>query len=197
MNIMLLLVGLALVGSIMYLATLLKSLANQQHLHRQADVFTRQLDSRIRTAMAELETEALQSARDKFFEHELYKRDQLLHEIDELNLREARSMTAALSIELLQLQQIFGLRQAALLSQEDSKPLDYMRCMMHAPQRRHWKDYLRVSNQWPLDYVKHVDTVVKKYDEVETEMDQNQDADFEATVREVFNIPNPPRWDLT
>ena len=38
------------------------------------------------------------AARDKFFEHELYKRDALLDELEELTLRERRACSSALAI---------------------------------------------------------------------------------------------------
>ena len=149
---------------------------------------------RISILSDQLETEALHSAQDKFFEHELYKRDVLFPEIEELTLRERRAITSAYLIELMYFQNLFFQATRGVVPSEQSQPLTYMRCMMDAPQRRYWKDYLRQSNQYPADFVAHVDAIVKKYDQVEEIMDRDQDAEFEAVVLEVFDVPPPPDW---
>ncbi|MFT7220812.1 MAG: hypothetical protein ACI8Z1_002432 [Candidatus Azotimanducaceae bacterium] len=171
--------------------------AMQLHFIRrnlEANSFQEKSQQRIGIWTAQLEKEALYSARDKFFEHELYKRDVLFPEIDELTLRERRAIISAYNIEIIYFQNLFYQNQRGIISEEQSKPLHYMRCMMDAPQRRYWKDFMRQNNHYPAEYVAHVDSVVKKYDQVEEVMDLDQNAEFEAVVLKVFDVPPPPVW---
>lgn len=171
--------------------------AMQLHFIRrnlEASAFQEKSHQRIGIWTAQLEKEALHSAQDKFFEHELYKRDVLFPEIDELTLRERRAIMSAYNIEILYFQNLFYQKQQGIISSEQSKPLHYMRCMMDAPQRRYWKAFMRQNNHYPADYIAHVDSVVKKYDQVEEVMDLDQNAEFEAVVLKIFDVPPPPTW---
>jgi hypothetical protein len=160
----------------------------------QANALQLRMDSRIAIWNRQLDSEALHSARDKFFEHELYKRDVLLDEIEELTLRERRADSSALVIELIFAQNQFFQRKRQKIDEEQYKPLDYMNFLIPAPHRREWKDRLRLNGYFPNDYISHVDEVVKKYDKVEKIMDENEDADFFSIVSQIFNTPAPPNW---
>ena len=162
--------------------------------HIQARALQERANQRITIWTDQLEKDALHSAQDKFFEHELYKRDELFPDIEELTLRERRAIMSAFNIELLYFQNLFHQVNLGAISAAQSTPLKYMRCMMDAPQRRYWKDYLRQSNHYPEDFVAHVDQVVKKFDRVEAVMDNDQDAEFEAVFLDIFDVPAPPDW---
>lgn len=177
-------------AALIYAAIQLRSIRRNMEAH----AFQEKANQRITIWTDQLEKDALHSAQDKFFEHELYKRDVLFPEIDELTLRERRAIMSAFIIEILYFQNLFHQVNLGAISAEQSKPLKYMRCMMDAPQRRYWKDYLRQSNHYPADFVAHVDQVVKKFDQVEAVMDNDQDAEFEAVVLDVFDVPSPPEW---
>lgn len=183
-------VGLAVVAALVYVGYQLREGRSQA----RADTLQRRLDTRIRTWQQQLEVEALHSAKDKFFEFELYREDATLHEIEELTLRERRALERELMIELTYFQNLFYQRTHQLIEPADSLPLDYMRCFESAPQRRAWKDQIRLTNHFPPDFVRHADTIVKKYDEVERRMAADEDADFSAVVADVFDLPAPPAW---
>lgn len=160
----------------------------------QAEALQKRMDSRINVWLHELDSGSLHSARDKFFEHELYKLDEKFSDIEELTLRERRALEQELYIELVYYQNLHHQLGLGIMEPEQSLPLKYLRCLMHAPQRRHWKDQVRLSNQFPEAFVRHVDSVVKRYDQVEKVMDEDQDAEFESVVQKIFNIPAPPNW---
>lgn len=182
--------GVAVLTSLVYVGIQLRETRKQM----QANALQISIDSRIAIWSRQLDSEALHCAKDKFFDDELYKRDVLLDEIEELTLRERRAEGSALLIELVFAQNQFFQKKQQIIDEEQYKPLDYMSFLIPAPHRREWKDRLRLNGYFPNDYISHVDEVVKKYDEVERIMDANEDADFFSTVSQVFNTPAPPNW---
>ncbi len=182
--------GIAVVATLAYLAYQLSQTRAQMH----ADATQKRRDARIDIWLTEWESDAFHSAQDKFFEYELYRRDALLHEIEELTLREVRAFRRWLTIELVYFQRVYDSRAKGLFTTEDSRPLDYMLCMNSAPARREWKDTLRLNGHFPGTYILHVDQVVKRYDIVEQRMTENDSADYHAVFQEVFEVPPPPSW---
>ncbi len=182
--------SLAVVASLVYVGFQLRQTQKQMH----ANSLQQRISTRIQIWSDQLEKEALHSAQDKFFEHELYKRDLLLPEIEELTLRERRAIERAFSIEILYFENLFYQRQHGMISSEEAKPLNYMLCLREAPQRRFWKDTIRINDHLPFDFIVHVDDIVKKYDQVERIMDENEDSDYESVVMDVFNVPAAPPW---
>lgn len=182
--------GIAVLASLVYVGFQLQATRKQV----RANTLQQRIDSRINTWLQFFDSEALQSARDKFFEHELYKLDENFSDIEELTLRERRALERELYIELVYFQNLHYQLSNGLIEPEQSLPLSYMRCLMHAPHRRHWKDEIRLIGHFPQDFIRHVDGIVKKYDEVEKIMDQDQDAVFGSVVQSVFDIPAPPNW---
>jgi hypothetical protein len=182
--------GIAVLASLIYVGVQLRDNRRQM----QANALQLRIDSRIAIWNKQLDPEALHSATDKFFEHELYKRDVLLDEIEELTLRERRASSSTLAIELIFAQNQFFQKKQQIIDEEQYKPLNYMSFLIPAPYRREWKDRFRLNGYFPNDYISHVDAVVKKYDEVEKIMDENEDADFFSIVNQVFSTPAPPNW---
>jgi hypothetical protein len=176
--------GVAVLASLVYVGIQLRETRKQM----QANALQLSIDSRIAIWSRQLDSEALHCAKDKFFDDELYKRD------EELTLRERRAESSALLIELVFAQSQFFQKKQQIIDEEQYKPLDYMSFLIPAPHRREWKDRLRLNGYFPNDYIAHVDEVVKKYDEVEKIMDANEDADFFSTVSQIFNTPAPPNW---
>ena len=185
-----LIVGAAIAASLVFVAIQLRETRKQT----QANILQHRVDSRIEIWGRQLDTAAFHSALDKFFEHEIYKRDDLLEEIDELTLQERRALNSALLIELHYFQNQFYQRTQNIMDAEQHAPLDYMRCMTQTPHRRIWKDKIRLAGHFPNDYISHVDQIVKLYDQVEKIMDEDEDADFESVVAHVFRTPSPPQW---
>ena len=182
--------GVAVVLSLLYVAFQLHQTRKQMKANAMQDRIT----LRINTWSNQLDLEALASAHDKIFEHELYRRDLLLHEIEELSLRERRALSAELRIELVYFQNLFYQRQNHIMDRNQSLPLDYMMCFNTAPLRRHWKDSLRLFGHFPNDYIAHVDGIVKKYDEVERRLSDDENMEFDPVFLEIFDVPPPPRW---
>ncbi|MBO6557709.1 MAG: hypothetical protein JJ934_13525 [Pseudomonadales bacterium] len=166
--------------------------ANQKQ--SRAKLLQQRNGARINIGLHLLDTGALHSARDKFFDHELYKLDENFADIEELTIRERRALEQELYFELVYFQNLHYQRENGLIEAEQSLSLNYMRCLMHAPHRRFWKDNLRLGGHFPDGFIRHVDGVVKLYDQVENVMDQDQDAAFESVVQSIFNIPAPPSW---
>lgn len=189
-NLATVLIAVAVTGALLYICYQLNDARN----HRRATALLQRIEIRINTWIHELDIDALRSAKDKFFEDELYKRDQNFHEIDELNQRERQALIRQLEIDLVYFQLLYYQRKYEITGPEESGPLDYVMALNTAPHRRHWKDRLRLINHFPADFVRHIDGIVKKFDEVERVMDADQDADFEAVFLEVFNVPAPPDW---
>ncbi len=160
----------------------------------RAKLLQQRIDARINIGLRLLDTGALHSARDKFFEHELYKLDENFADIEELTLRERRALEQELYFELVYFQNLHYQRENGLIETDQCLSLNYMRCLMHAPHRRFWKDNLRLGGHFPDEFIRHVDGVVKLYDQAEKIMDQDQDAAFESVVQSTFNIPAPPSW---
>lgn len=181
---------IAVVLSLVYVGYQLSEARKQA----RADTLQRRMDTRINIWAQALDREALNSAREKYFEFELYKVDELPWDIEELDVSERRALNLELLIELVYFDNLFYQRKHGLIEKNDSLPLDYMNCFRNAPQRRLWKDNFRGSDHFPPDFVAHADAIVKKYDRVERRMDEDQDADFNATLAEVFDIPAPPPW---
>lgn len=182
--------GIAVIASLLYVAFQVNATRKQI----QANALQQRMALRIETWSDQMSKEALLTAREKIFEHEIYRRDALMEEIEELTFQERRALTNSLAIEVVYFHMLFYLRQLNLVSLENSKPLDTMVIFRDAPFRREWKDRLRLSDNFPDDYIRHVDRVVKKYDEVERRMSEDQDADIQYVTAEVFNRPPPPRW---
>jgi hypothetical protein len=182
--------GFAVVLSLIYVGFQL----NETRKQMQASALQQRITARISTWSDQLDKQALNSARDKFFEYELYRRDETLDGIEELTQAERRALLRELAIELVYFQNVFYQRKHKTLDVEQSSPLDYMACFNKAPQRRHWKDTMRLNGHFPHDYVEHIDGIVKKYDEIERRMAEDEDADFSSQFQEVFKIPPPPNW---
>ncbi len=182
--------GIAVVASLIYVGVQLRENRKQM----QANAAQLRIDSRIAIWNRQLDSDALHCARDKFFEHELYKRDVLLDELEELTLRERRASSSALAIEIIFSQNQFFQKNQQIINEEQYSPLAYMSFLIPAPHRREWKDKLRLSGYFPNDYIAHVDEIVKKYDRAEKIMDEDEDADFFSIVHQVFNTPAPPKW---
>lgn len=182
--------GIAVVASLLYVGVQLRENRKQM----RANALQLRVDSRIAIWNTQLETEALHSARDKYFEHELYKRDALLDELEELTLRERRACSSALIIDLVHFQNQFYQQEHQIIEREHNKPLDYMGFLIPSPHRREWKDKLRLNGHFPNDYIAHVDEIVKKYDRVEKIMDEDEDADFFSIVNQILDTPAPPNW---
>ena len=159
-----------------------------------ADAMQDRVNMRLAIWTAKLDQEARLAAAEKFFEHELYKRDVTPYELDELTWREKQAIVHQHEIELIYFQNLFNQRKVGNISTDQCLTLDRMFFFRDAPNRRRWKDFNRLSGHFPDDFVQHVDSVVKKFDEVEDRMDMDQDADFGTMVQEVFNIPAPPNW---
>jgi hypothetical protein len=182
--------SLAVVLGLLYIGYQLAGTRKQM----QADALQKMVATRISIWSDQLEKDCLSSAEDKFFEHELYKRDVSFHELDELTLREKRALISTVHIELSYYQAIFHNREQNLISEDETSPVNYITVLRGAPQRRLWKDQLRLLDQFPSAYIAHVDSIVRKFDEVEKQMDTNQDADFHSVFLEVFDVPPPPSW---
>lgn len=182
--------GIAIVISLIYVGIQLRENRKQM----QANALQLRLDSRIAIWATKLDSEAMQSADDKLFELELYKRDVLIDEIEELTLRERRAARTALAIEVNYALTQFLQKDQKIGNKEQHGALEYTEFLFPAPNRREWKDKLRLNGIYPNDYIAYIDEVVKKYDKVEKIMDEDQDADFFATVNQVFNTPSPPSW---
>ena len=182
--------GIALIFLLAYIAYELKQARRQA----RSDTLQRLVDTRLDIWRAAIDNNALRTAKQKIFEHELYQRDAMLHDIDELTGEEQRALALSLQMELVYFQSLFYQRVNGLIAIEQALPLDYIRILTNAPFRRHWKDSLRLLGHFPPDYVQHVDGVVKKYDAVERRMASDEDAEFEAIVQEVFDTPPPPHW---
>lgn len=182
--------GIAVVLSLFYVGYQLRESRRQA----RADALQRRIDTRIGIWSHGLDREALISAREKFFDYELYKRDDSVWDIEELDIPEKRALEFELRIEIIYFQNMFYQRKHGLIERDESLPLDYMACFRNAPNRRGWKDSFRLNNHFPPDFIAHVDGVVKKYDEIERRMDADQDADFQAVMAEVFEMPAPPAW---
>lgn len=182
--------GLAVFATLIYLAYQVSETRKQM----RAEAIQQRWTLRINTWLKVLDTTAFHACRDKFFEYELYREDKLLHEIEELELREIRAYRQWLTIELVYFQSLFTQREAGLLSADNSLPLDNFYPMRDAPARREWKDQIRLTGNFPGDYVRYVDSVVKKYDRIEKIMETDENADFNEVMQEVFDMPAPPSW---
>lgn len=182
--------GIAVLGSLVYVGFQLQATRKQI----RANTLQQRVDSRTSVWLQILDAKALHSARDKFFEHELYRVDESFADIEELTLQERRALEQELLIELVYFQNLHYQLTSGLIEPEQCLPLYYMRCLSRAPQRRYWKDVIRLMNHYPRDFVSHVDNIVKQYDQVEKIMDQDQDASFESVVQSVFKVPAPPNW---
>ncbi len=180
---------LAIAGSVIYLAFQII----EARVQMQVDSTRKQTQTRIDWWRHQLSIADLESARDKFFDHELYKQDATFSELEELTLRERRALQTELLIELAYFQNLHYQLSKGLIEANQIRSLIYMRCLTGAPQRRFWKDTARITGNYPDEFISHVDTIVKKYDDVETIMDSDQDADFEAAVQAAFQTPSPPR----
>lgn len=181
--------GIAVIASLIYIGFQLNGTRQQL----RANALMERIRLRISIWQSQLDQEVLQNVQDKVFEHEIYRRDLLPHEIDELDLREVRAWRLSFLIELMYALMLFYQRKSGALSTEETVPLDYLNFFSSAPLRRQWKDYNRLTH-WPADFVAHVDNIVKKYDEIERRMDSDQDADYEAVRLEVLDVPPPPPW---
>jgi hypothetical protein len=53
---------------------------------------------------------------------------------------------------------------------------------------------LRLNGHFPNDHISHVNEIIKKYDQVEKMMDEDEDAEFFSIVNQVFDTPAPPNW---
>ena len=184
--------GLAVILSLIYVGFQL----NETRKQMKANALQQRINTRINIWTGQLEWDAYHSALDKFFEHELYKLDLQYHEIEELTLRERRALQHHLTIELVYFQNLFYQVKHNIIDEEECTPLKYMMCFNPAPARRHWKDFLRLNNHFPFEFVAHTDEIVKKYDALEDQMSADEDAEFEALFLEIFDVPPPPRWDL-
>ena len=180
----------AVVLSLIYISFQLKE---SRQLSR-TDALLSRIDTRLNIWLRELDVDALHSAQEKFFEEELYKLDLHFHEIESLTRKERQALIRQLEVELVYFQALFYQKKYGVIGAEESGPLDYIMALNRAPQRRHWKDTLRLINHYPPDFVAHVDNIVKKFDEVERIMDADQDADFESVFLQVFDVPPPPNW---
>ena len=182
--------GLALLSALAYIGYQLNEVRRQ----RRADAMLNRINLRARILRDQIESDALHSAGDKFFEYELYKGDQGFFEIEELSLRERRALIKSLELELLYFQLLYYQRRHNIIDGDECSPLNYIMAMYPAPHRCHWKDTLRLIDHYPHDFIAHVDGIVKRFDEVERRMDSDQDAHFEAVFLEVFDVPAPPDW---
>ncbi|MBT4160822.1 MAG: hypothetical protein HOE54_05900 [Gammaproteobacteria bacterium] len=160
----------------------------------RADALQQRINTRLQTWNDQLDKAAYQSALEKIFEFELYRKDVKPYELEQLTRAEQQAMFNALAIELVYFQNLYYQRAEGMINHDQSLPLDYIRVFSMAPRRRQWKDQLRISNHFPPEFILHVDAIVKKYDEVERRMESDQDADFDAVVQEVFELPAPPNW---
>ena len=63
-----------------------------------------------------------------------------------------------------------------------------------APMRYYWKHEMRDYAMYEADYIAHVDKVVNTYDEIEIQMNEDQDAEYNQLMLEYFDIKSPPDW---
>ena len=182
--------GFAVIFSLVYIAFQL----NQSRKQQRVDAMQRRIDVRVNIWLSQLNHETLQSARAKFFDLELYRRDARFHEIDELDPEERSALNLDLSVELVYFSNLFYQVDQGLLDPEQARPLTSMWILRSAPHRREWKDQIRLMDQFPQAFIRHVDSVVKQFDRVEKRMEEDEDADYLAVVQEVFGLSPPPDW---
>lgn len=83
-------------------------------------------------------------------------------------------------------------RQQGILDADQSLPLDYMTCFNNAPNRWAWRNSIRSSGHYPLEFVTHADKVVATYDRIEARMAEDEDAEFSDLYVKYFGIEAPP-----
>ena len=184
------LVAIAVALSLIYVGYQLNATRRQLKLNATLE----RLKMRISIWENQIDREAFGSAQDKFFEHELYRRDACLQDLEELSLHEVRATRTNWLIEMTYALMLFHQKRAGFLEEGDTTQLLYLRYFSSTPLRREWKDIARLHDVYPRAFVVHVDGIVKKFDAIEKRMESDQDADYESLIADVFEVPAPPPW---
>ncbi len=182
--------GIAVLATLIYLAFQL----NETRKQMRANTLQSRIELRIQTWLHGLDSNALNSARSKVFEHEIYKLDVSVHDIEEFTLDEKRAYLRWHDIETLYFSNLFYQRKHGLIEASQTLPLDLMQHYRQAPMRYYWKHEMRDYAMYEADYIAHVDKVVHTYDEIEIQMNEDQDAEYNQLMLEYFDIKSPPDW---